>query len=669
MSGERSVASPLWAKAALSVGFLLVAAGMLTAYSNPASAYEISPYTSISTVFWDCMMIAAFVSLGITLHHGLSPRLRAVGVALGGGTFVGVLGLPVIRNYQFFGPTDSLTHLGWVRDFQTGALGPFDILYPATHVLTLVFSEIGGMRLGRAGELMVVVYFVVYFLFLPLCVAYLSDHDWAVPFGIYAAFLLLPINNASVFRMMHPTAQAILFLPLVLFVVFRYLYAPDEMEWLPLSGTSWGALVLLTATSLMFVHPQQAVNLIVILSSIAAVQMLYRRYGDRLGDYDFDAERPAYVPALYVAALFGLWIPQHDRATGPTRTIVEETLVFLLESGDSPVDGAAQRGASLQDLGGSIEELFVKLFFVTLVFFVAAGGLMLLSYAGRVKWKRLRQRSVVKHLSVAFVPLVVVFLLYFLSSVTTQHYRQLGLLAMVGSLLGAVALSDLTEALAERFSSRSVLAVAGPILVVLLLLSATSIYRSPYIYQSSDHIPEMELTGYETVLDHRSGEVTFTGIRGGTLRHADYIYGKNGTDTRQISTGDPSVPTVVFNKGNLTSYYDEPHYVVVSQRDYERETRVFNGFRFAERGFDRLDRRAGVSKIVANPGFRVYYVDPGDAPAANATAGDAAAANASRANGAGNATGSITVAESDVDRGTGERSHPPSPTAGRVTVR
>lgn len=597
-------------KIALTLGFVLLTVGLLAAYVEPASGYELSPYASTPIPFWVCMALSFLVSLVVAFDRDRSPRLRTIALLLAVGVVVAFISIPVIRNYQFFGPADSLTHLGWVRDFRAGALQPFDILYPATHVIALLFGEVGGIELPRAGQLTVIVYFVLYLLFLPLCVGYLSDSDWAVPFGLYAAALFLPVNNVSVYRMMHPTTQAILLFPFVFFVTFRYLRAPADAGWRQSFPRSWSVLLYVAAASLLFVHPQQAANLCVVFVVISVVQAIYRRFGDRLGDYDIAAERLAYPPAVFLALLFGLWVPQHGRATGPGRIIVENVIQFVSGTSDSPTDGAAQRGRSLGDIGASIEELFVKLFLVTFLFFIAAGLLMLLSYLGRIDWKDADKRVVIKYLSISFAALATIFVVYFLSSVTTQHYRQIGLLAMVASILGAVTLSDGLTALADRFSARSVIGIAGPILAVMLLLSAASVYQSPYIYQESAQITEMELTGYETAIDHRSDEVIFTKIRGGTGRYADAVYGRNGSELMDINRADDPVPEQVFNQGNMSKYYDDPHYLVVLDRDYDREVIVYKGFRFTSSGFKRLDERSGVSKLVSNDGFRLYYIEP-----------------------------------------------------------
>ncbi|WP_435092865.1 hypothetical protein [Halorubrum sp. N11] len=597
-------------KIVLTLGFVLLTVGLLAAYVEPASGYELSPYASTPILFWACTALGSLASLAVAFDRNRSPQLRTIALLLAVGVFVAVISIPIVRNYQFFGPADSLTHLGWIRDFHTGALQPFDILYPATHVIALLFAEVGGVQLTRAGQLTVVVYFVLYLLFLPLCVAYLSDSDWAVPFGLYAAALFLPVNNVSVFRMMHPTTQAILFFPFVFFVTFRYLRAPSDTGGHRFSPSPWTTLLYVAVASLLFIHPQQAANLLVVFVTISVLQLIYRGAGDWLGDYGIDTERLAYPPAVFLAVLFGLWVPQHGRATGPGSIIIERVIQFVTGTSESPIDGATQRGRSLTDIGGSIEELFVKLFLVTLLFFIAAGLLMLLSYAGRVDWKDVNKRAVIKYLSVSFLALTAIFLVYFLSSVTTQHYRQIGLLAMVASILGTVMLSDGLTALADRFSIRSVVGVAGPILAVMLLLSAASVYQSPYIYQESAHITEMELTGYETAIDHRSDEVVFTKIRGGTGRYADAVYGRNGSEQMNINRADEPIPDQVFNRGNMTTYYDDPHYLVVLQRDYDREVIVYKGFRFTSRGFDRLDKRSGVSKLISNDGFQLYYIEP-----------------------------------------------------------
>lgn len=613
-SGGRT--SPLWPRILLSVGFVSLTVALLAAFTNPAHQYEVSIYGATPIVFWIGAGAALAASLVVSFHRGTSPLVRGLGLLLGMFTFSAIAGLPLIRGYEFFGPADSLTHLGWIRDFQQETLSPLEVLYPATHTLAVLLAEGTGVKLSRAGAFVPVLYTGVYLLFLPLCVATLSDHDWALPFGLYTAVLLLPVNNVSVFLLLHPTSQAILFLPLILFTLFKYLRQTDA-SWL--SPTPWGVALVLAAVSLIFVHPQQGVNVIVLFAAVAAAQLLSSFVGSDSGLREtIRTHHRVYVPLLTSLGVFLFWVPRHGRATGGTTVILEGVIAALTATAPSPVDGAQQRGTSLAALGGSVEELFVKLFLVTLVFFLLTGGLMLLSALGRVSWKDPDRRAVLRYLSFAFGGLFVVFFLYFLSSASTQHYRQLGTLAVLGSILGAVALVDATRGISTRFSSRSLAACVAPILTVLLILSLLSVYRAPYMFQASDQITDMEMTGYETAFDQRGGEVTFTKIRGGTGRYAQAVYGRDVSFSRNIPGREAEIPAPVFNEANMTTYYDTPHYLVVTSRDYEREVSVYNGFRFSQRGFRMLERRPGVSRVVSNGDFRMYYIEPDDKSAAAA---------------------------------------------------
>lgn len=608
--GTRSVLARL----SVAVGFLAVAAGAVGAHLSATTGYELSIYAGTPALVWGCAALAVVVSLLVSADRGVAPAVRLAALVLGGAGFVLVVGLPVVRDYHFFGVTDALTHLGWTRDFSQGTLSPLEVLYPAPHLLGAVLAEFTGLSLARAVLFVPVAFAVIYALFVPLCVGRLTDHDWAIPVGFYAALLLLPVNNVSVFLQVHPTTQAILFLPAVLFVLLRYLDGPTGVGVTgrpPRSPSAWGVVLAVLAVGFVFVHPQQAVNLAAILGAVVAVRATYTFWGRDEGVREaVTSQRIPYLQTALVVVTFGLWTPRHGRATGGASDILGGIVEVVTGTGDSPVDGAQQRGASLTDIGGSLPELFVKLFLPTMVFLGLAGLLSLGAVSGRLDRERPSERAALTYLAGGFGALGVGFLLYLLSSASTQHYRQLGTLAVLGTVLGAVSLTRLVRGVADRFSLQAVWTGVVPVLAVLLLLSAGSAYRSPYMYQASDQVSDAEMVGYETAFDLRGGGVAFTNVRGGTDRFAQAVYGRSESFDRDVPGREARIPPPVFDEGNLTAYYEDPRYLVVTERDYQREVTVWQGLRFPERGFESLERQPGVSRVVATEDFRLYYIVP-----------------------------------------------------------
>jgi hypothetical protein len=609
-AGFRSVVARL----SVVVGFLAVAVGAVVAHLSATTGYELSIYSGTPFIVWGCAALAILVALPVSASGRVAPAVRVTALVLGMAGFALIVGLPVIRDYHFFGVTDALSHLGWARDFRQGTLSPLDMLYPASHLLGVLLTEFTGLSLTRAVMLVPVVFAITYILFVPLCVGQLTDRDWAIPIGFYAALLLVPINNVSVFLQMHPTSQAILFLPAILFVLLRYLELPTSrsglwgiLQW----PSAWDAILTVLGITLVFVHPQQAVNLIAILGSIVLVRIAYGLFGqDSAVAERIMSHRIPYIQTVLVGVTVGLWAPQHNRATGGASAIISGITDWIAGTGSSPVDGAQSRSASLTEIGGSVPELFVKLFLPSTVFLGLAGLLSVHVVIGRLAKDRPAERAVLTYLAWAFGGLTIIFLLYLLSSASTQHYRQIGTVAMLGTILGAVYLTRMIHRVSDRFSGRAVWTTIAPVLVVLLLLSAGSTYRSPFIYQTSDQLTEAELVGYETAFEVRDEGVAFTAIRGGTDRATQAVYGREASYDRDIAGRDARLPPPVFDQGNVTTYYDNPRYLVVTERDYQREVTVLQGLRFSERGFESIDRQPGVGRVVSTGDFQLYYVVP-----------------------------------------------------------
>jgi hypothetical protein len=585
----------------LAVGYLAVGAAVLTAWTDPARRYELDIYAATPTAVWAGLAVGVVTGLLVAYHRDVSRRVRTAALVLLGAAVLAVVALPILRNYYFFGPGDSLSHLGYARSIAEGARSPFDLLYPGIHTTAVFLSEVLGVALTRALLFVVLTFAALYAVFVPLAVREITDARWAVVTGTVLGLLLLPINNVSVFALPYPTAQAIWFVPFVLYLALKYVSLPDTS--FPRSIAPAGLLLALASVSIVLLHPQQAGSVLLLFGGIVLVQWAYRWFRS---DHPVSHQRPLYVQFAFLAAVFLLWAPRFDRVQSAGSGLIQGLL-----GTEAIGNEITRRAGGLSFLGGSVPELFVKLFGVALLVSIVAGFLILLGLSGRLDDDP-QQGSIVRYLSVGHVLLSGAFLVFFLGSVSVLPFRYLGAVMVVVTILGAVALVEGIPVSVPWPSPQALRTVAVVGFTLLLAVQVAHVHESPYIYQSSDQVTKTTMTGYETAFEDRDPDVWFAGIRGGPRRFVDANYGTTYTDRTPggaVFEGKESrVPFAVFGH-NVTQHFGRDRYVPVTDSDVKQEVLLYEGYRYPLRGFRMLQTTPGIHRVQTNGDFRLYYVD------------------------------------------------------------
>ena len=593
----------------LAVGFAALTAAILSAHAAPATAYELSIYHATPTAFWAGVGIALFAAVYVAFD-ATARRLRSGALLLGGTATFAIAALPVLRGYHFYGRGDSLTHWGWVRYLSGGELEFFDLLYPGVHTIATFTADVTGVTFPHAIMLVVLVFALVFMLFIPLATATL-DSRAALVIGAFAAFLFLPINDVSVFFMAHPSTQAIMFFPVVLYLILRFVTGNTDA---PLLRSRFGALLAATLVAYVLVHPQQAANVLLLVGTISVIQFGYRRFRR---DHPIGHHRPLYAHTAILAGAFLLWTPRHPMAGGAVSSLLSRLRTFQFQPGAE----AAQRGTALGAIGGSIEELFVKLFLVSAIVAVLAGGLMLANFLGWLDSDKPHANAAVTYLTFGLVPVFGLFALFFLTGYETLHFRLVGFMMVIVTVLGSVAIARLIGLLGARVSTNAAWSVAAVAFALLLAASVPVMFASPYIFQNGSHVTERQVEGYQTAFDHRATDVPFTGIRSPGIRFGDAVlpyeqrshFARPGSSERPAYAGAPLYGALAedqrFTAQAVQRIFDRPHYLPVSVADREREVTAYGGIRFSEQGFDSLDSTPGVHRVQTNGGFDLYLVE------------------------------------------------------------
>jgi len=585
------------------LGFLAAATAMLVARANPATGYESSIYTGTPTLTWIGFALA--LAIGVSTALTCRGREQAFGIALGATTVTGLVSLPVIRNYRFSGMGDALTHLGWTRDIIDGQMAPHELFYPGVHTIAAVFYYVGGIPIERGLLFSIVILFVPFLFFIPLVVREMGGSATAIGIAAIISWMVLPINNIATHMGVHTNSNALFLVPVVIFAFVAYLRRRATIERLPLGLSPFSVLIFVTALIILLVHPQQMINVVILIGAISGVQFLARR---RFDDHPILDHPTTYAHTSILGALFTVWAVGNARF----RDHFADLLIGILTEdvgGGAEVD---QRESSLAEIGGSLAELFVTMFLELAILSVIVSVFILLVWVGRSGLDP-ATKSFVNYLAISLVPLTGLFFVYFVGT-GTMAFRQIGFIAVIVTILAGIALARGFSGLSNLITRPGSNAVAALLLGACLVLGLMTVFSSPIIYNTGQHVTDEKLSGYETGLNNGAEGVPMAGMGYDPYRYDHGINGVEGEET--LSAGTTASGEVIpeeFEDGNYSgAYHGSDYNFVVTEFDTTREIEVYQELHHSEESLGGLEAHSGADKVISNGEFRMYAVSGED---------------------------------------------------------
>ncbi len=592
----------IYSKIVILLGFVALGVGILSAYQRPATGFELSTYAHTPLLFWVCSCFAIAASVLIVFSTS-DRRSRVLGGWLGGFAMTTIVAVPIVRGYHYLGDGDALSHFGTTMDINAGLMAMSQSRYPMVHTIGSVLHDATGLALPHVLLLVVLTFIIVFFVFVPLSVRELTGDTTTTYLGLFSGLLLLPLNHLSPSIYIHPTSQALMYAPAFLFVFFL-LYR----------GRTWRLSLLFVTLAVFFVmlHPQQAANMVLFSLTIAVIQVgSHVYYGDGFARY-----REWILPeATVFAVAFWLWV-QNLVAFWSS---LESVYMIPFEETQA-AETTATRSLSLTAVGGSLPEVFFKLFLVSLLFALLTVMLMVWQFPQSKRWLRSRIHSDtmtsdggtvqtnVKYIFYGLFAVGALFIIYLVGGISDQYFRHLGMLMVFASILGAIALGQILTYLSARYSLPTGRRAIAVFFVLCLALSIPVVFTSPYIFYSSNHVTEMQMSGYETTFDHQSNEIAFEDIRSSTSRYGNAILGRDIPSEAYYQRDEPNVPDR-FADRNLPAYYDGPAYLPVPESDRVRDPVLWRGFRFSHEDFAYLDTDPEINRVQSNGGYDLYLVN------------------------------------------------------------
>lgn len=602
----------------LVLGNLAFVVAIFAARSAPSSGYEVDIYRATPPLFWVGVGIALVSALWV-LSHSLDDVSWYAALTLLGISGISIPALPVIRGYFFYGLSDPLNHLGWARELVMGTTTFFGDIYPASHVSAGILSVLGGTSIERGMLLVVVVLIACYVVFSTLVIREILPNRTAISLALVSALLFLPVNHVSFGPQFHTYSLATFFFPFVLYLVVKHITSENPDPTLPgrLSATDLG--FLFAGGAIVVFHPQVAANVIVLLGTLAVVQLVARR---RYPETRFGRSKPVYGQLVFLTAVFFAWNLQYTALFDLSSNLAESLIGVLTGTGEASEQLIADRAASAEGAGTSLAALFAKIFLIKVLYsFIAATvvGWHVVQYlktrssglesTGRPSQSDSATDITVGFLAVSGLALAVFFAAHYVAGIQGYFFRHVGFGMVLVMVVGVVGLYGFFSTMengggSRRITPRSTFFV---LTTVALVVSMAAFFPSPYISQPTSHVSEQQYEGYATTFENAADSAAFGGLRTGPRRYYDARGANIDNRLSWAIYPEDMGPAIRDVRGN-TFPQEDFYYLFLTETDRGKELVAYNGLRYTAEDFDSIPRQEGVSRVFTNGEVDAYQV-------------------------------------------------------------
>lgn len=583
-----------WRLIYLTVGFVSLSIGTFIAWNNPATGYEISIYTHSPVLYWVGVAIAFIAAAGVTVSNPGDAK-AGIAMVLGGLAALTIGGLPVIRGYRFYGLGDAMTHLGWSEELRTNLIGFFDLFYPAAHSVSVLLAEFAGLTTEQSLITFMVVMIALFILFVPLSAHAISNQSRVTIIAAFSGFMLLPFTTISTALHFHTYSIGVLFLPLVLYLLIKYLTSQSGQPTVLGLFNSWMIMLVAAGLVMLFIHPQVKFNVILLIGSLVFVQLvLIRRPNHVLGGL-----QPVILVFVVLSLAWLLWMMQFPEYFSRGNRILGAVRATLMGTAQ-PGETVTAQTTSARAIGASTAELFVKIFLVPLLYSVFAILAGIIVFLGRGGCEEHHTAPMVSYFAISGIVLVPFFLLHFAGDISHLFFRHVGFALAMVTIIGAIGFhlgANLIWSGRVRLTAKTIVVA---MLAVMLLLSLLIAFPSPYIYNQSHHATDQDMSGHATAFAVSDPTIPYSGIRNWPHRYADAL---------TIEFNNPTVAGIDGDElAEPTTARASAYYLPISLVDVEREVIAYKELRYSAATFENLDSRHGVDRVMDNGEFSLYHV-------------------------------------------------------------
>lgn len=613
--------SKQFSKILLIVGFIFFSLALYGINKSPATGYEVSIYSELSTLLWIFILGSIFCGICVTvyciyLEDQKMYTYAIIGLSLVVFTNCLLLSLPLLKGYVIYGRWDVLSHVGHIVDIvKYGSITDGNV-YPVTHVYLASFQYLSNISLSTILMCLPSLFLVYYVLFTYLLskVMFFNKKDQLLS-ALAATILLISYSSYQVL----PTVFSMYSLPLLFYLYFKKLAR---------KRTEVSLLLILIVILYPFFHPLISLLAIMFFLIMDFCAFLYSKTMVKEINFNFTTANVNVLPCLVSFIIFVSWLSSSSNYNVWFTNIKNMYYYFRGESYVELASGSISNifeGLNFQI--ADIIELYFKMYGHISIFLILTGIASIALIKKSIPPSDPALKNMLIYQSLFPFMCIVVFINLFKTIFSFGIWRLISILCIITPIFAAYTFSELF--IKNKVVQTSIITrKLGALLTILILIISSvggifSLYPSPWVYQMNQQITHMEINGMDWYYSYKNPEILDLNLRN-SFRFADYLLGvrerQSRADIRPAERLDTSprykLPESIlpnhFNYLNYSTFgsaFSTHIYIPLHKYDEVFYTQIYPQLEIFNAGdFEQFRSDTTVEKIYNNGEFVVHFL-------------------------------------------------------------
>jgi hypothetical protein len=499
-----------------------------------------------------------------------------------------ILSLPILKGYAFYGRSDSITHLGYIKDiFLTGNVG-IDNFYPLTHILISLISMLSRIDFAKIMLMMNSFFYILYALGLFLLSKLLNKNKLEGALLPVAFCIILPMGvyNAE----FYPIGISFMLMPLIIYIALM------RTEFL---SFKYSFLFIIFLFSTVFIHPLFAIILIIILFLYGISVMITHLIKDKKFEINSIPLNSILITGVSLFAWISSYFIFKSRLTGIISWFNTEVHYSFISQYNTSLAKAKM---------GLLDTLILafKFYGLNFVYLTIFSLLALWVIKNLLSKKDSLDRTEIFLFLGTITFTVIALTLFFIgfNLVSFPLRAMVPAFVFCGLFIGIILFKLISKKKNRTFSYFVVLFI----LFSLAGFGVFGLHASPWLKTSTADVSFGELSAVKWTAQFTPLNSKIISIASELpWRIRSYVYGYENT---QMALKGPIKPSLGYNSSDyLADVYEESSILVVNPYDKKYYGNLWVGLgSISLKDFQNLENDITVHKIYDNNGSSSYYV-------------------------------------------------------------
>lgn len=604
-------------KSILIILFLFLTVSLIITWNTPSTGFESSIYNNTPLVLWIAIIFSVIIGMSLVIlsmsnSNLSSSNLWKYGLLLIFLCYAICLGLFIIRGYyawNLYG--DTSTHIGYINEILSDGQIPETLFYPITHIFLSGITLVTTLNPLFLTKILPFIYGLLVIFYIYIFVRIISSHQ-IVP--IIAVIIACTFPYGYFYGMLTPNFLANLFIPLALFIMYKY-FDSDNI--------SWSILFCITLILYPVFHFVPSLFLGICLV-IPWILYTFLDFFNVFQEKNLDVQKLYKIPEKIVIPFLILLIWNYFwySFSKPYRYTILELYrkIFIEEKGPSYYLDLSNQISYAQTYGYNPAEIILKQYGNPIIL------LILSALAFILLWKTIARKQEQTKIFLLYGPWAVISILLMVLYLFYLYFGPLRLVTYI-TFLGTVFTAYLMSYMlirsrnSKKFFTSWMIKIAVIVVLVCLFLSGLfTLYNSPYNKTlNNEQTTYSEISGMSFLFNYRQVTIPISGITAAPGRFGDLLLTPEEKAAQDIPDWYLDIKDKVpwhfgYDKFSSIAYsYNETTDLVIIQRDkaiYTDYVPNMAKYRFFLYDFDRLKNDYGASHIYSNGGFDLLEIVP-----------------------------------------------------------